>query len=190
MRPTREQAKENRQRILDTAARLFRENGIHAVGVDAVMKGAGLTHGGFYGHFKSKNDLTAEAASHAMDAALQAFADVKTIGDLAAGYLSAEHRDIAGNGCTIAALGSELARLPEGQRGTVSDYVRAQIAQIEALQTAEGGKIDRRKAIADLSSLVGALVMARTVDDPQLSDEILTETRLYFATDVEKPADS
>jgi TetR/AcrR family transcriptional repressor of nem operon len=50
MRPTREQAKENRQRILDTAARLFRENGIHAVGVDAVMKGAGLTHGGFYGH--------------------------------------------------------------------------------------------------------------------------------------------
>jgi TetR/AcrR family transcriptional repressor of nem operon len=190
MRPTREQAKENRQRILDTAARLFRENGIHAVGVDAVMKGAGLTHGGFYGHVKSKNDLTAEAVSHAMDAALQSFADVKTMGDLAAGYLSEEHRDIAGNGCTIAALGPELARLPEGQRGTVSDYIRAQIAQVEALQAAANGKTDRRKAIADLSSLVGALVMARAVDDAQLSDEILTETKLYFATEPEKPAES
>ncbi len=190
MRPTREQAKENRQRILDTAARLFRENGIHAVGVDAVMKGAGLTHGGFYGHFKSKGDLTTEAVSHAMDAALQSVADVKSMEDFAAAYLSREHRDIAGNGCTIATLGPELARFPEGQRGTVSDYVSAQIAQIEALQAAKDGTTDRRKAIADLSSLLGALIMARTVDDPQLSDEILTETRLYFATDANKPTNS
>jgi TetR/AcrR family transcriptional regulator, transcriptional repressor for nem operon len=181
MRPTREQAKENRQRILDTASRLFRENGIHAVGVDAVMKGAGLTHGGFYGHFKSKNVLTTEAVSHAMENSLKSLADFRSMEEFAAAYLSREHRDGAGNGCTVASLGPELARLPGGQRGTISDYVRANIAQVEAFQAAKGGTSDRRKAIADLSSLVGALIMARTVDDASLSDEILGETARLFA---------
>jgi TetR/AcrR family transcriptional regulator, transcriptional repressor for nem operon len=190
MRPTREQAKENRQRILDTAARLFRENGIHAVGVDAVMKGAGLTHGGFYGHFKSKSDLTAEAVSYAMETSLQSPDDIKSMDDFATIYLSKEHRDAAGDGCAVATLGPELARLPAGQRGTVSDYIRARIAQVEALQAATDGTIDRRKAIADLSSLVGALIMARTVDDPKLSDEILTETARFFAGDGAKRTDS
>ena len=95
MRPTREQAKENRQRILDTAGRLFRENGIHAVGVDAVMKGAGLTHGGFYGHFKSKGDLTAEAMSNVMRQAFEQEPDYRSLVDFASVYLSGEHRDLA-----------------------------------------------------------------------------------------------
>jgi len=176
MRPTKEQANQNRQRIIDTAGRLFREKGIHAVGVDEVMKGAGLTHGGFYGHFKSKGDLAAEAVSHALLESLRSEPAYATLGALAKNYLSRAHRDAADSGCTVAALGPEIARLPKGQRGGITDYVRARIAQVEQIQAQQGETVDRGKAIADLSSLVGALVMARAVDDPALSDEILTET--------------
>ncbi|MDI7862168.1 TetR/AcrR family transcriptional regulator [Rhizobiaceae bacterium n13] len=181
MRPTREQAKENRQRILDAAGRLFRENGIHSVGVDAVMKGAGLTHGGFYGHFKSKGDLTAEAMSNVMRQAFEQEPEYTSLEDFASVYLSGEHRDGAGVGCVMAALAPEIARLPEGERGSISDYIRKRITQIEHLQAASGGKPDRARAIADLSSLVGALVMARAVDDKELSDEILAQTRAALA---------
>lgn len=177
MRPTREQAKENRQRILETAGRLFRENGIHAVGVDAIMKGAGLTHGGFYGHFKSKGDLTAEAMSNAMRQSLEQEPEYRSLQDFASTYLSQDHRDSASDGCAIAALGPEIARLPEGERGTISDYIRARIAQIERLQASTNGNPDRARAIADLATLVGALVMARAVDDKELSNEILTQTQ-------------
>ncbi|EJC79690.1 transcriptional regulator [Rhizobium leguminosarum bv. trifolii WSM2297] len=177
MRPTREQARENRRRIIETAAQLFRENGIHAVGVDAVMKGAGLTHGGFYGHFKSKDELTAEAVSHAMRESLESEPPFGSIAEFAAAYLSREHRDASGEGCTIAALGPELARLPGEKRGSVTEYVIVRVRQMEKLQSTEGGASDRRKAIADLSSMIGALVMARAVGDEELSNEILEETR-------------
>jgi len=173
MRPTKEQAKENRQRILDTAARLFRENGIHAVGVDAVMKGAGLTHGGFYGHFKSKSDLTEQALAHVMQESLKTEAQALSLEDFARLYLSPAHRDQPGDGCAVAALGPELARLPENERDAVTDYIRARIGQMKELQAANGDRPDRAKAIADLASLVGALIMARAVNEPALSEEIL-----------------
>ncbi|MEK1895970.1 MAG: TetR family transcriptional regulator [Rhizobium sp.] len=176
MRPTKEQANQNRQRIIDTAGKLFREKGIHAVGVDEIMKGAGLTHGGFYGHFKSKGDLAAEALSHAMDESLRSEQDYPSLASLAETYLSKAHRDEAENGCTVASLGPELARLPSGKRGAIASYIRKRIGQVESLQEKTGGNADRGKAIADLSSLVGALVMARAVDDEALSDEILAET--------------
>lgn len=177
MRPTKEQAKENRRRILETAARLFRENGIHAVGVDAVMSGAGLTHGGFYGHFKSKSDLAEQALADAMRKSLASEPDTMTLSDLAETYLSAEHRDHAGAGCAVAALGPELARLPAKERTAATDYVRARIARMEELQQRNGGTKDRKKAIAELSGLLGALIMARLVNDPALSDEIMASTR-------------
>ncbi|MCD2180764.1 TetR/AcrR family transcriptional regulator [Rhizobium sp. GN54] len=177
MRPTKEQAKENRKRILETAARLFRENGIHAVGVDAVMSGAGLTHGGFYGHFKSKSELADQALADAMQGALAAEPDTLTLSDFTGTYLSPEHRDHAGAGCAIAALGPEMARLPEKERQAATDYIRARIARMEDLQQRQGDAPDRKKAIADLTSLVGALVMARLVNDEALSDEILAAAR-------------
>ena len=181
MRPTKEQAKENRKRILDAAARLFRENGIHAVGVDAVMSGAGLTHGGFYGHFKSKGDLAEQALSEAMHKTLEAEPATLTLSQFAGAYLSAEHRDHAGAGCAVAALGPEMARLPEKERQAATDYVRARIARMQELQERQGEAPDRRKAIADLSSLIGALVMARLVNDPALSDEIMESVRNELA---------
>ncbi|KQV44544.1 MULTISPECIES: TetR family transcriptional regulator [unclassified Rhizobium] len=177
MRPSKEQAKENRQRILDTAARLFRENGIHAVGVDAIMKGAGLTHGGFYGHFKSKTDLAGQALAHAMDDMMKADALNGSLDDFAQSYLSPDHRAAAGAGCTVAALGAELARLPDAERGPVTDHVRALIGLMEKLQEGDGRAPDRARAIADVASFVGALVMARAVNDTVLSDEILESVR-------------
>ncbi|MES5045950.1 TetR/AcrR family transcriptional regulator [Rhizobium nepotum] len=177
MRPTREQAKDNRQRILDTAAKLFRENGIHAVGVDAIMKGAGLTHGGFYGHFKSKSKLAEQALAHAMQTMLDADALNGSLDDFAKSYLSPEHRAAAGEGCTVAALGPELARLPEAERGPVTDHIRGLIAHMENWQTDSRSGPDRARAIADVASFVGALVMSRAVNDPALSDEILKSVR-------------
>ncbi|MEH7881499.1 TetR/AcrR family transcriptional regulator [Rhizobium laguerreae] len=178
MRPTREQANENRNRIIETASRLFRENGIHAVGVDAVMKGAGLTHGGFYGHFKSKDDLTTAAVGHALRQSLRAEPESMSLEEFISAYLSKDHRDAVGDGCAVAALGPELARLSGGQRASVTDYVRARIARMEKMENHAHGSSDRGKAIADLSSLLGALIMARAVDDEELSDEILSETGL------------
>jgi TetR/AcrR family transcriptional repressor of nem operon len=177
MRPTKEQAKENRQRILDTAAKLFRENGIHAVGVDAIMKGAGLTHGGFYGHFKSKSDLAEQALAHAMEEMLQADALNGSLADFAKSYLSPVHRETAGAGCTVAALGPELARLPEAERGPVTEHIKGLIAHMEKWQTEDGGRLDRKRAVADVASFVGALVLSRAVNDPTLSDEILESVR-------------
>ncbi|MDQ0319434.1 TetR/AcrR family transcriptional repressor of nem operon [Pararhizobium capsulatum DSM 1112] len=177
MRPTKEQAKENRQRILDTAAKLFRENGIHAVGVDAVMTGAGLTHGGFYGHFKSKSDLAGQALTHAMVDMLKADALSGSLEDFAKSYLSPAHREAAGAGCTVAALGPELARLPDTERGPVTEHIRGLIAHMENWQMEDGGEPDRERAITDVASFVGALVLSRVVNDPALSDEILESVR-------------
>lgn len=177
MRPTKEQAKENKRRILETAARLFRENGIHAVGVDAVMNGAGLTHGGFYGHFKSKSDLAEQALADAMQKALESEAADLTLAEFARTYLSPQHRDHAGAGCAVATLGPEMARLPAGERKVASDYIRARIARMEELQARDGRTPDRARAIVALATLTGGLIMARLVDDPRLSDEILESTR-------------
>ncbi len=185
MKVSREQAAENGERILELATRLFRERGIDGVSVADLMKSAGLTHGGFYGHFKSKDDLAVEAVGHAIDVSLQSEPDDLTYEAFMASYLSRHHRDAAGSGCAMAALGPEIARLPADRRDFVTDYVRARIERMEALQRRGGDQADRRRAIADLSALVGALVMARSVEDEALSNEILAETLAALTTGTE-----
>src|SRR5215471_10539005 len=106
MRVSREKAAENHQRIVDTAARLFREKGFDGVGVDEIMNGAGLTHGGFYGHFGSKEDLAAEAVARALESAAERQSRFKDLGDLVSDYLSDWHRADRANGCPVAALGA------------------------------------------------------------------------------------
>ena len=105
MRVSREQAAENRKRIVATAARMFRDKGFDGVGVDAIMKGAGLTHGGFYGHFRSKDDLAAEAVTLALQGGTEWLNRVSDVDDFVADYLSERHRADRANGCAIAALG-------------------------------------------------------------------------------------
>ena len=135
MRVSRAQADENRERILDTATRLFRERGIDGIGVADLMKSAGLTHGGFYGHFKSKDDLVAQACGRAMARMRENWARVidQASGDpldtMADHYLSSRHRENVGRGCLMAALGSEVARqddaVPDGVVFIPFAYVEA-----------------------------------------------------------------
>src|SRR5436853_1230624 len=116
MRVTREQAVRTRERILDAAAQLFRERGFDGIGVADLMKAAGLTHGGFYGHFRSKGDLAAEACSRAMAGASEEWAALARMprGDARAEivkqYLTESHCDRPGKGCLLAALGSDVGR--------------------------------------------------------------------------------
>lgn len=183
MRVSREQMAENRERILDTAATLFRERGFDGVGVADVMKAVGLTHGGFYGHFSSKEDLAAQALGRAFVHSGQWAAEAKAaepqapLQAIVDRYLSPSHRDDPGHGCPVAALGSDTARQGEASRLAATEGVRAAIKGLSAI--APGATADERRttAIASYATLVGALVLARMVDDEALSDEILAAAR-------------
>jgi len=180
MRVTREKAAENRERIVAAAARLFREKGFDGVGVDAIMAAAGLTHGGFYRHFGSKDDLAAEAVARGFAASAERQAALGSLQDLVSSYLSPRHREDRGGGCTVAALGSDIARQGAGVRHRLTAYVRDQVDRLADRLRVGSAAARREKAIATFAGLVGALVLARAVDDPVLSDEILTAARAYY----------
>src|SRR5690348_17056449 len=101
MRVSREKAAENRERIVETASRMFREKGFDGVGVDTIMNGAGLTHGGFYGHFGSKDDLAAEAVRRALESGVEKQSGYATLSELVSGYLSERHCADRADGCAI-----------------------------------------------------------------------------------------
>ena len=177
MKVSREKKAENRQRILEVASRLFREKGFGAVGVAEVMKAAGLTHGGFYGHFESKDDLIVHALGHAIDTRKGTSLDLRVFLDQ---YLSLRHRDNAAAGCPIAGLAADTIRQASEVRSALTDGVRSQIDWIfEKL-----GGLDqtdrRREAIGSFAAMVGAIILARTTEDPAFSNEILKETRAWI----------
>jgi TetR/AcrR family transcriptional repressor of nem operon len=184
MRVSRQAAAENRERIVEAASRLFRDGGFDGVGVDAVMKEAGLTHGGFYGHFASKQALMAEAMARALDRSLAWQAGIKSLDELARGYLSLRHRADRANGCPVAALGADVARQGPALRRTLAASVRGQIDRIAALLRRGTPAARRRRAIATYSGMVGALTLARAVDDPALSREILAAARETFGKEM------
>jgi TetR/AcrR family transcriptional repressor of nem operon len=180
MRVSRKQAAENRQRIVEAAARLFRDGGFDGVGVDAIMKEAALTHGGFYGHFASKDALMAEAMAHALDRSMAWQEKLGRLSELVTGYLSDRHRADRANGCAVAALGAEVARQSPALRKTVTAGVRQQLDRIVSLLKRGTPAARRRRAIATYAGMVGALMLARAVDDPALAREILTVARDAF----------
>ena len=186
MRVSREKAAENRERIVDAASRLFREKGFDGAGVDAIMHAAGLTHGGFYGHFGSKDDLAAEAVTRAFGRSAEKQSRYATLSDLVSAYLSERHCADRANGCAIAALGADMARQSEGVRRGLTAYVRAQLDHFTRLLRNGARASRRRRAIATLAGMVGALTLARAVDDPALSKEILEAARDAFGE--ERPA--
>lgn len=159
MRVSREQAAVNRERIVECAARLFRAHGFEGVGVDAVMREAGLTHGGFYGHFANKEDLIGLACSRAVADFLVHWRP-RGYAALLESYLSVEHVRNPGRGCLLASLGCELAR----QSARVQDAVRPALEEM-MLFLGEG---DRESGLCRCATLVGALVLARTLDDSVL----------------------
>jgi TetR/AcrR family transcriptional repressor of nem operon len=185
VRVTREQAAANRERILDAAGTLFRERGFDGIGVDEIMKRAGLTHGGFYGHFTSKDDLAAEITARVLGKEgwierLTGSAHA-SFGEVVRAYLSARHRDDAGRGCLFAALGADVVRQPRGVRRAFTDGLRARVDTLARLLPGRSAAARRRKALATLAGLVGALTLARAVDDRALSDEILEAASATFA---------
>jgi TetR/AcrR family transcriptional repressor of nem operon len=179
MRMTREKAAENRARIVETASRLFREKGFDGVGLDAIMKEAGLTHGGFYGHFTSKEDLAAEAVARAAEQGTGWQSRYTNVADFVSDYLSESHFADRANGCVLAALGGDMARRGEGVRSPVTTYVRAALERLAGLCRGTAA-VRRRRAITTLAGVVGAMTLARAVEDPVLSDEILSTARQVF----------
>jgi TetR/AcrR family transcriptional regulator, transcriptional repressor for nem operon len=180
MRVSREKAAENRKRIVETASRMFRQEGFDRAGIDAIMKAAGLTHGGFYCHFGSKEDLAAEAVISALARSLEKQGRHKTLSGLVRGYLSEQHCANRTNGCALAALGGDIARQSKAVRSGVTDYIHAQLSQLVSLIRGGTAASRRRRAITALSGMVGALTIARAVEDPALSSEILETARDVF----------
>ena len=166
-----------RQRIIDVAAKKFRENGVAAVGLAGIMSDAGLTNGAFYSHFESKEDLVQTVLAHALgrrEATLLAASEANvgleaTIRD----YLSSRHRDRPGGGCPTAALVAEVARHPKATRDAFTDKVSTFIPLIASQIRAGSASARRRNAVAIYGMMVGTLQLARAVNDKELSDEIL-----------------
>ena len=179
MKVSRAEAAQNRERIIEVAARLFRERGFDGIGVAELMNFAGLTHGGFYGHFASKEDLMAQACARALEGSLDALHQVAERGGgnalsaVASAYLSPAHRDRPGEGCALAALGAEAARHGSPVRGAFTQGVHSLADRLTRLLPGKSKRAKRERALAIFASMVGALVLARAVDDAELSEEVL-----------------
>lgn len=178
MRVSREQASENRERVLDVAAKLFRERGFNGVGVAELMKEAGLTHGGFYGQFESKEDLMAQASARASAGVLERWRESAArssdpLSALVASYVNVSHRDEPGGGCIVSALGAEAAREGPKVRQVVADAAKSLLETLAEVVPGKSKAEKRQRATVTLASMVGAIVLARAVDDETLSKEIL-----------------
>jgi TetR/AcrR family transcriptional repressor of nem operon len=160
---------------------LFREKGFAGVGLDAIMKEAGLTHGGFYGHFSSKEDLAAEAVARAMEQSAGLQSRYTNVADFVSDYLSESHFADRANGCVLAALGGDMARRGEGVRSGATSCVRTQLERLASFFRGTAAA-RRRRAITTLAGVVGAMTLARAVEDPGLSDEILSTARQVFGS--------
>jgi TetR/AcrR family transcriptional regulator, transcriptional repressor for nem operon len=189
MRLTKEQAEQNRRTIVETASRLFRARGIENVSVADVMKESGFTHGGFYNHFASKEELAAEAVACAFDTATRNFAETVSSGSdprkallsALAAYLSPEHRDECAEGCPATALQADVARTGANIQQI---YAAGIETYLDILAAPIGGdkRKSRQEAMSAISAMVGALSLSRAVKDgqPELSDELLSVARKHF----------
>lgn len=179
MKITKAQSQENRARIVETASALFRERGYDGVSVADLMLAAGLTHGGFYKHFGSKAELMAEATAHGLQAKMHDYQGVDMQG-FVNGYLSREHRDSRGDGCTMAALSGDAARQPAAVQAVFESGIAMMLAAVErgAMEAATTPAAARAQAIGLFAQMVGAMVLSRACpDDSPLSDEILDTCR-------------
>jgi TetR/AcrR family transcriptional repressor of nem operon len=179
MKVTREKAAEHRAAIVQAAANLFRARGLSGVGVAEIMQAAGLTHGGFYGHFKSKDALAAEACSAAFNEGLARVAADSDLAGYVARYFTKAHRDRRDGGCPMVALGSEITHQEREVQAKFAEGIASYIAGIEGLlrRTAPAADAEtvRAEAIITVATLVGGMILARATAEtqPDLSTEIL-----------------
>jgi TetR/AcrR family transcriptional repressor of nem operon len=170
-RSSRKDTEIHRQQVIDGAATLVRERGVDGVNVGRLMAEAGLTHGGFYRHFASKDELMRLALEKAM-ADQQQWAATQTEASLIDGYLSPQHRDDPGHGCTMAALGADMGRSDEQARAAFAEGFDRYIETFAALSG-----IEREEALARYATMVGALIMARATAGSPVSDDVLSAAR-------------
>jgi TetR/AcrR family transcriptional regulator, transcriptional repressor for nem operon len=187
--PTRKEV--THERIVEAAARAIRRNGYAGAGVADIMKDAGLTHGGFYAHFPSREAMLAAAADRAGAEAVAASAGIaagappeQALASLVCAYLSKEHVDNAEIGCPVAALGSEIPRQAPEVRHAATRRIKEMIDLI-ARQSPDWGEPGAHEhALVTVATMVGTLLLARAVDDPRLSDAMLKATLAHLAPNV------
>lgn len=191
MRKSRAEAAETRKRIIEIAAEEIRRNGIHATGLADVMAKAGLTHGGFYRHFESKDQLVAEACATGMAVVLdttegtaESAADEgdrnAVFKSIVEQYLSTQHRDDPSSGCFLAGLGSELARADKPTRAAATKAFSELVEMVARHIRRRKPEAARSDAVFALSAMIGAITMARVVDDPALSESVLDDVKRHL----------
>jgi TetR/AcrR family transcriptional regulator, transcriptional repressor for nem operon len=175
--------KNNHERIVRIAAKRLREKGLEAVAIADVMKEVGLTVGGFYKHFGSRDDLVVEALQAASGSWRRSGEQTASGGPSAnfAGlvddYLNEKHRDRPGSGCIIAALAGDVARSNKRVRALATERIRSALELIAGLQPGKDKESGRKQAALIFSALVGALALSRAVSDESFSNEILQSVR-------------
>ncbi|MGS0738595.1 TetR/AcrR family transcriptional regulator [Pseudomonas sp. GG8] len=181
MRYSEDHKAQTHQRIVNEASARFRRDGIGATGLQPLMKALGMTHGGFYAHFKSKDDLVEQSLRKAADDVTVRcnglFAEENPLAAFIDSYLSSEHRASPDTGCPLPTMSAEL-----GQRGqaspTTDECIQSRLKSIE--NTLPDQTNAREQSIVMLSTLVGALLLSRSANDPALSDRILDTTREWL----------
>jgi len=184
MRYSKEHKQETHQRIVKRAAVRLREKGAHGIGVADLMKEAGLTHGGFYAHFDSREALVIEAMAHIMDRGTERWRKLgeqtppeKRLATIVDSYLTAAHRDDPGHGCAIPTLGADIARESPKTRKAFATKLEQMIDMLASLIPDASPKAARKQAMATLGAMMGTLVMARIAGNGEFSDEILAAGR-------------
>ena len=181
MRVSRTQAAENRETVINVASRLFRERGFDGIGLKDLMKGAGLTQGAFYKQFASKEDLAAKASKRALESASRRWSAAAVskpqdpLGAVIAFYLSMAHRAEKMDGCPVVALGSDAARQGTEVKASFEAGIKEYLEMLGSWVGETGGEVPggKAKAMAILSTMVGAVVLSRAVNDKQLSKRFL-----------------
>lgn len=184
---SKEHKNETRRRIMEAAAKTFRAHGAAGAGLTDVMREAGLTHGGFYAHFKSKDELIAAALKAANSARIARFKDAvsqspekSAIGLAVDSYVNSRHREHPENGCSVATLGSELARENGAARHQMSENVTGWLETLAQFAPGSNANEKMRVATGTYAAMIGGLIIARAVEDPHLSDRILADVREFL----------
>ncbi len=166
-----------RARIVEAASRALRRSGLDGVSIPALMKKAGLTHGGFYAHFSDRDELVAEAVRHAaLETAEEVFESAPTLDEALARYLSVAHADRPDHGCVVAALGADAPRQHAPVRRAFG-WAAAGLLQLVQEKLDSRQKSPSDEALELTSRMVGAIVLARLLDDPRLIARLLAVAR-------------
>jgi TetR/AcrR family transcriptional repressor of nem operon len=184
MRYSKEHKQETHARIVKKASVRLREKGAHGIGVADLMKEAGLTHGGFYAHFDSREALVIEAFAYAMDRSTERWRKIaeqtpadKRLATIVESYLTPVHRDDPGHGCAVPTLGAEIARESPKTRKAFAAKLEAMIDMMADQILDVPRKVARKQAIAALTTMMGTLVLSRIAGNGEFSDEILSAGR-------------